>query len=187
MGKPQGRSLCVWGVASGSAASHPDPGSSGMVEFSEESRNCGRHRNLPESGRHGVARSTSKWSHGKPRYRTDAWKRRRARCIDLCLVLTPLLSYRGVRLPSTVRVHDPGEVSRQRRRDALWSGLGLGKSALTRCAGRRTGWIESVATPGHPSQSGSPAVDAQGPSAASVQPWGYQLTWKSPVCVPRLP
>ena len=37
-GKPQGRSLCVWGVASGSAASHPDPGSSGMVEFSEESR-----------------------------------------------------------------------------------------------------------------------------------------------------
>ena len=32
-----GRSLCVWGVASGSAASHPDPGSSGMVEFSEES------------------------------------------------------------------------------------------------------------------------------------------------------
>src|SRR5271157_4371269 len=38
VGKPQGRSLCVWGVASGSAASHPDPGSSGMVEFSEESR-----------------------------------------------------------------------------------------------------------------------------------------------------
>gem|GEM_PF-1748527 len=31
-------SLCVWGVASGSAASHPDPGSSGMVEISEESR-----------------------------------------------------------------------------------------------------------------------------------------------------
>ncbi len=38
VGKPQGRSLCVWGVASGSAASHPNPGSSGMVEFSEESR-----------------------------------------------------------------------------------------------------------------------------------------------------
>src|SRR5208337_2528852 len=38
VGKPQGRSLCVWGVASGSAASHPDPGSSGMVELSEESR-----------------------------------------------------------------------------------------------------------------------------------------------------
>src|SRR5208337_5687869 len=37
VGKPQGRSLCVWGVASGSAASHPDPGSSGMVELSEES------------------------------------------------------------------------------------------------------------------------------------------------------
>src|SRR5271157_1474164 len=37
VGKPQGRSLCVWGVASGSAASHSDPGSSGMVEFSEES------------------------------------------------------------------------------------------------------------------------------------------------------
>ena len=37
VGKPQGRSLCVWGVASGSAASHPDPGSSAMVEFSEES------------------------------------------------------------------------------------------------------------------------------------------------------
>src|SRR5208282_2233229 len=37
VGKPQGRSLCAWGVASGSAASHPDPGSSGMVEFSEES------------------------------------------------------------------------------------------------------------------------------------------------------
>src|SRR5208282_4397207 len=37
VGKPQGRSLCVWGVASGSAASHLDPGSSGMVEFSEES------------------------------------------------------------------------------------------------------------------------------------------------------
>ena len=37
-GKPQGRSLCVWGVASGSAASHPNPGSSGMVEFSEESQ-----------------------------------------------------------------------------------------------------------------------------------------------------
>ena len=29
---------CVWGVASGSAASHPNPGSSGMVEFSEESQ-----------------------------------------------------------------------------------------------------------------------------------------------------
>ena len=41
VGKPQGRSLCVWGVASGSAASHPDPGSSGMVEFSEESRRIG--------------------------------------------------------------------------------------------------------------------------------------------------
>jgi len=38
VGKPQGRSRCVWGVASGSAASHPNPGSSGMVEFSEESR-----------------------------------------------------------------------------------------------------------------------------------------------------
>ena len=38
VGKPQGRSLCVWGVASNSAASHPNPGSSGMVEFSEESR-----------------------------------------------------------------------------------------------------------------------------------------------------
>ena len=38
VGKPQGRSLCVWGVASGSAASHPDPGSSAMVEFSEESQ-----------------------------------------------------------------------------------------------------------------------------------------------------
>ncbi|MGD0043749.1 MAG: hypothetical protein ABSE84_25645, partial [Isosphaeraceae bacterium] len=38
VGKPQGRSLCVWGVASGSAASHPNPGSSGMVELSEESR-----------------------------------------------------------------------------------------------------------------------------------------------------
>jgi len=38
VGKPQGRSLCVWGVASGSAASHPNPGSSEMVEFSEKSR-----------------------------------------------------------------------------------------------------------------------------------------------------
>ncbi len=38
VGKPQGRSLCDWGVASGSAASHPNPGSSGMVETSEESR-----------------------------------------------------------------------------------------------------------------------------------------------------
>ena len=35
--KPRGRSLCVWGVASGSAASHSDPGSFGMVELSEES------------------------------------------------------------------------------------------------------------------------------------------------------
>ena len=59
-------------------------------------------------------------------------------------------------------------------------------SARRRCSAW-TGRIESVATPGHPSQSGSPAVDAQGPSAATVQPWGYQLTWKSPVCVPRLP
>jgi len=38
VGKLQGRSLCIWGVASGSAASHPDPGSSGMVEISEESQ-----------------------------------------------------------------------------------------------------------------------------------------------------
>ena len=43
-----GRSLCVWGrphkwgsPSSGSAASHPDPGSSGMVEFSEEGRSLG--------------------------------------------------------------------------------------------------------------------------------------------------
>jgi hypothetical protein len=27
-GKPQGRGLEIWGVASGSAASHPDPGNS---------------------------------------------------------------------------------------------------------------------------------------------------------------
>src|SRR5271157_364085 len=33
------RVRCVWGVASGSAARHPDSGSSGMVEISEESRN----------------------------------------------------------------------------------------------------------------------------------------------------
>ena len=49
VGKPQGRSLCVWGVASGSAASHPNPGSSGMVEFSEESPDpyLGYHLGLP--------------------------------------------------------------------------------------------------------------------------------------------
>ena len=47
VGKPQGRSLCVWGrphkwgsPRSGSAASHPNPGSSGMVEISEESQYC---------------------------------------------------------------------------------------------------------------------------------------------------
>ncbi len=39
VGKPQGRSPYIWGVASGSAASHPDPDSSGMVEISEESPN----------------------------------------------------------------------------------------------------------------------------------------------------
>jgi len=38
VGKPQGRSRGIWGVAFGSATSHPDPGSSAMVEFSEESR-----------------------------------------------------------------------------------------------------------------------------------------------------
>ncbi len=43
------RSLCVWGVASGSAASHPDPGSSGMVEFSEESRHSGAFLSPPAS------------------------------------------------------------------------------------------------------------------------------------------
>jgi hypothetical protein len=37
-GKPQGRGLGIWGVASGSAASHPDPGNSCLVEFREESR-----------------------------------------------------------------------------------------------------------------------------------------------------
>ena len=50
MGKPQGRSLCVWGVASGSAASHPAPGSTGMVEFSEESRGCACRYALFERG-----------------------------------------------------------------------------------------------------------------------------------------
>jgi len=47
--KPQGPSLGNWGVASGSAASHPDPGNSYMVEFSEESRND-LPRNRPSKG-----------------------------------------------------------------------------------------------------------------------------------------
>src|SRR5208337_3538235 len=37
-GKPQGGGLRVWGVASGSAASHPNSGSPDLVEFGEESR-----------------------------------------------------------------------------------------------------------------------------------------------------
>ena len=49
VGKPRGRSLCVWGVASGSAASHPDLGSSGMVEFSEESRKMSRQFRIARS------------------------------------------------------------------------------------------------------------------------------------------
>ncbi len=42
--KPRGHNLCVWGrphnrgaPRSGSAASHADPGSTGMLEFGEES------------------------------------------------------------------------------------------------------------------------------------------------------
>ena len=46
VGKPQGRSPCVRGVASSSAASHPNPGSSGMVEFSEESLFSGKNDGL---------------------------------------------------------------------------------------------------------------------------------------------
>ena len=37
-GKPQGGGLRVWGVASGSAASHPNSGSPDLVEFGEESQ-----------------------------------------------------------------------------------------------------------------------------------------------------
>src|SRR5208337_2539118 len=41
-GKPHGGGLRVWGVASGSAASHPNSGSPDLVEFGEESRRIRR-------------------------------------------------------------------------------------------------------------------------------------------------
>src|SRR5208337_5640998 len=73
---PAPKPPCVWGVASSSAASHPNPGSSGMVEFSEESRNsctfpCLTHRHTPTSSAGGGSPSptgscSASWGSGLP-------------------------------------------------------------------------------------------------------------------------